>query len=581
MRPRPSRKHFWPVVVIVAVTAANTALTFRQDDITDDQANMLTEVRKGSDPTLYPSDEIFSSSGPGALWRMRLPAWQAILRAAGALGGERDPLNALRIVGAAALLVYLLSMYVLLYRQTHNTSIAVLVAAMSMCIFSVRRPYWGLGPIFSVTPATLCIAFVPLLALGFVRLRRRWSVLGVFFLAGLCGNIGPTIPASLVLVMLIALLALGRFSGRSCALAVLAAVAAAGGAAPAVYHYYVTFRAAVAAFLPAMPLWQLREILDLAGANVLYPEVLIQLLRWLPVAVLLAVPPVLILSRTGRYRVHDLGAWLWLLLGALAVAFGFHGLVQVLAWRLGALPPVIEFFEALRLAMLPLYVLFAQAAVHLIRVARVNRPWVRGGLAVLAAVYIGASFNTRTLRHMVSSAVATLGEAERPGSAGLTKGEELRAIARWAGDPAHTDRGALFVCPYAEMRLHGRRSILCCPSDVWYLYHMAPGRLASWKERLEVQKPLLTSPGPSPADIDRVIDTARRHWRRRASPAGDTYVLIPSSAKPNGLARLREVSPPGESWGRHWRVFQLLPRPPATTTSPTTATAPATATAPS
>ena len=68
---------------------------------------------------------------------------------------------------------------------------------------------------------------------------------------------------------------------------------------------------------------------------------------------------------------------------------------------------------------------------------------------------------------------------------------------------------------------------------------MAPQRLASWKERLEVQKPLLTSPGPSPADIDRVIDAVQRHWRQRASPAVDTYVLIRSSAKLDGIAGVR------------------------------------------
>ena len=60
MRPRPSRKHRWTLLALATFAGANTALTFRQDNISDDQANMLAEVLKSGDASLYSGDEVFS-----------------------------------------------------------------------------------------------------------------------------------------------------------------------------------------------------------------------------------------------------------------------------------------------------------------------------------------------------------------------------------------------------------------------------------------------------------------------------------------------------------------------------------------
>lgn len=567
MRPLPPKRHHWALAVLVAVVAGNTALSFRQSNITDDQANMLAEVLKRKNPALYRSDEIFGSSGPAALWRMRLPAWQALLGGAVRLGGAGDPLNALRILGAACMLLYLLGMYLLLLRQTHNAPMAALLAVMSVAIFSLKRPYWGVGPIFAVTPATLYLAFVPLLVLGFVQLRRRWSITGVFFLAGLCGNIHLTSAINLVLVMGIALLLLERFRGRAWALAGLSGAAAALGAAPAIYHYAATFGAAGIS-LPEMSIAQLRSILQLTGSNVLYPEPLTQVLRWLPLAVLLAAPAAIILTRAGRYRVRDLGAWLWLLGAAGIVAFVLHGVSQFVGWRLSTLPPVIEFFDAFRLAMLPLYVLFAQAMINLIRLARRNRAWVRAGLAALVVGYLGSSYNARPIRHMVRDAVAALAEKEPLRSDRGDKRERLRSIARWAGRDAHTPPDATFLCGEAEIRLYARRSVLFCPADVRYLYHLAPQRLAQWAENLRTQRTLLNPPEGTPADADRIVAFLDTYWQQRAGPAAPTYVLIPSRSAPPATARLQEIALPDGTRGQHWRLFRLVPFVPGATTSP-------------
>lgn len=558
MRPIPAKRHHWAVIGLTAVVAANTALVFRQVNITDDQANMLAEVFKRNDPGLYAADEVFGPTGPAAPWRAREPGWRALLGGAAWLGGAADPLNAFRILSAASLLVYLLGAYALLYRQTRSTSTAALVAAMSMAIFSVRRPYWGAGPIFAVTPATLYLAAVPLLVMGFLRLRRRWSVLAVFFLAGLCGNIHLHSAVNLVLVLALALVASERFRPRAWALGALSVVAAAIGAAPAIYHCQAALRAG-GALTTEMTISQFRGILELAGLNVLYPQVLIQGLRWLPVAAALAAPAAIVLARAGRYRVRDLRAWLWMLAGAVAVAFGLQGLSQAVGWRLGILPPVIEFFDALRLAMLPLYALFAQAMVHLLRLARRNRNWVRVALGALAAVYLGSSFNTRPVRHIVRDAVAAVAEEEHARDEGPDAQAELRAIARWAGRNRHTPPEAVFICGKPEIRLYARRSVLFCPADVRYLYRLAPQRLDRWAQEIRVQRKLLNPPEGTPADADRIVALVDTYWQRRSAPSAPTYVLIPTRAAPGAALRLREIAPPGAIWGDHWRVYRVLP----------------------
>ena len=103
MRPKPARNHHLAIAVLVAVVAANALLTCRQHDLTDDQANMLAEAHKQRDTALYAGDEVFGPSGPGAPWRLRQPAWRAILTTAAVLTGGNDPLTAFRLLGAAML----------------------------------------------------------------------------------------------------------------------------------------------------------------------------------------------------------------------------------------------------------------------------------------------------------------------------------------------------------------------------------------------------------------------------------------------------------------------------------------------
>ena len=580
MRPVPAKKHHWAVLVILAVVAINTLVTFRQEHVTGSQANLLAEVYKRQDPSLYSSDGVFADSGAGAAWRLHLPAWQSVLASAIDLGGPDEPINALRLLGAGMLLLYLLSMYVLLYRQTHSTSVATLVAVASMAIFSTSRPYWGLGPIFTVTPASLYLAVVPLLALGFVRTHKKPLVLVVFFAAGLCGNIHLTSAVNLAAVMFVAMLGLGRLKPAAWARAAASLSAAAIGALPAIYHYYVTFSPAGTFHLPAMTWQNLRKVLDHSGMNVLYPEVLIEALRWLPVACALVAPVVIILCLAGRYRASNLSEWLGMLIAAVFVAFGLHGLVQ-LAFRwfspVSGWPVMIELFEALRLAMLPLYVLLAQATVHLLRMTHRHRAWVRVTAGLLTAVYLGSSYNTRPVRHMVTDLVASVAERDLFSRHRLhrVREAELRRVASWAS--RHTADNALFITSKAEIRLYARRSLLACPADLPYMLHLWPQRACEWDETLLAQRRVLKPCQSARADADKIIEFADRYRRRRQRlPAVPTYILIRAKSAPTPNDRIEQIDSPNVKWGRYWKLFRILPAKPTTAPATVPSTTPTT-----
>jgi hypothetical protein len=321
-----------------------------------------------------------------------------------------------------------------------------------------------------------------------------------------------------------------------------------------------------------MSMAAVRDVLQLGGLNVLYPTVLEQVLRWLPIALVLATPAAVILSRGGRYRVRHLPAWLCLLAAALLVALGAQALSQAVGWALGSRPPVIEFFNALRLAMLPLYVLLAHAAVHLVRVTRHHRGWVRAALGLGAAVYLGFCWNTRTLRHMVQDAIAGLAQEPPPAPAEPRDAadRELRLLAGWIKEQTPPD--ALVVTDRAEVRLYARRSVLCCQADVRYLYHLAPSRLTPWARRLRQQRQLLSPAERARADAAAIVAFADAHWAIQGRLPAPTYVLIGGGAAPAPAGRLEEIPAPGGIRGRHWRL--LVVRPARATTTPALTTRP-------
>jgi len=552
MRPIPGKRHHWAVLVLLAVVAGNTLLTWRRDKITSQQANMLAETLKRDDPSLLGHDAVFAGR-----WRLYPAAWHGLMSWALDQFGRRDPIDALRAIGAGALLVYLLSAYTLLYRQTHSTGVSVLVAVMSTAVFSLKRPYWGLGPLTTVGPRSLYLALIPLLVLGFLRQRNRWTVAAVFFGAGLLGNLHLPSAGNLVLVMLLAMLALGRCRPRVLALAAASLAAAAVGALPAALEYARALGEARAFLAPASGA-DVRAALNVAGLHILYPGVLNEFLRWLPVAAMLAIPAGIVISRGGRYRVRNLPDWVALAAAAMLVAAGVHGAMQWLGHRLGTAPPVLEFFDALRLVMLPLYVLFAQAAVHLLRLTQTHRGWAQAAVVVFAAAMFGSSFNVLPLRHMIRDRLRRLGGKAAPCRDDPDKAE-LRVLARWAAREENTRRDAVFVTPHAEVRLRARRSVRWCPADVRYVYCFAPRRLGAWARGVRDVCSLLSPPAGSRADADRIVAFVDTYWARRGGRPAPTFVVIAGAAAPAPARRLEEVPPPPDAptWGTHWRLFRV------------------------
>lgn len=590
LRPIPARKHHLSIAILLGVATINVLLTYRDRGITDGQANLLAEVIKQGDPTLYAGDAVFGSDGLSAPWRLSPPAWRGVLWAAWRISGSDDPEAAFRLLGTAVLTVYLLLMYMLVYRQTHSTTTGLLIAMMSTAIFSVRRPYWGMGPLFSVTPTAVVIAFTPLIAVLLLRSWWRWWVIGVFALAGLVGNIEPHTAMGLTAVLLVTLLGLRRFRPRAWLAGAAGLAAAAVGAAPTIWHYLAMFRAG-GRMQPALTIAELREVLDVAGVQALYPEVLVQALKLLPMVAVLGIPAGIILARAGRYRVRQSAVWLWLLGAVALVAFGLHGLMQLTGRLLGTAPPTLSLFAALRLAMLPLYILLAQAAVHLIRIARTHRGLVRAVLAAYVLAFLASSYNLLPFRHMAQSALANLAGKE-PRRTDRGAEAEFRAICRWIQTPQNTPVDTLVVTDQAEVRARAWRPITCAAADMHYLYHFGSGALANWQECVSTQRGVLHPPDRPKAAADRIVRFADAvsSWHGRSSPwptqaplgkavPPTTLVLVEAPSAPDAAGRLVEIPAPPISvppeqaeicWGLHWRLYRVLPPGPAATAPTTT-----------
>jgi hypothetical protein len=535
------------VLIIAGIIAGNTWLSFGQHILTSAQANLFAELFHRQDRALYASDEVISTP---LFDQYRPLAWYKLLGAFYGLS-RHDPVNALRWLGAATLAVYLAGMYLLLYRQTHSTSISLIVTAISMSVLSLHRPYWGIGPLAAVTPETVLLAFVPWVVHAYLRWRRRRLALLAMLCAGSLANIQPFLAMDVVLVLLAAMVASWRRNCLTPWRLIAAIVAAAAGACPAIWQ---PGRLLLSQFPgPKLALADVQNALDLAGVNLLYPAVLAELLRWLPLAVLLAVPAGLIISRAGRYRVRDLDVWLWLLAAAGLVALGLSGLAQLQARVTGRPPIVIEWFEALRLPMLPLYMLLAQAMIHLIRIARQHRLWIRLALSLLVVAFLAGSYNTQPLRRMLEKAVAEV--AEKPYLSPTLHQDEMRAVALWAG--RHSAQDSLWVCEDPAIRLYGRRSLKTCPADVLYVYHLRPAELIRWGDELWMQKYVIDPPGGTAVEPERLVSLIYGPTDKRTLPQ-EVYAVIRAEAAPGQSPLLREIKDDSQQWGTHWRVYRIL-----------------------
>jgi len=456
-------------------------------------------------------------------------------------------------------LIYLCGMYALLYRQCRSWSVAVFVAVLSLAIIQTIEPtYWGLGSLKSITPASLFVALTPLIALAFLQNYRRWQVILVFGFVGLMGNIHLISTMNLAIILLLVYLGLHRFKPSSWPTAAGCIFASLVGAFPYLSYFIVIRFSEVPpdAQINTAAVLQAIQFGDLA---VLYPEISKELLDWFLISCILLIPALAALSKVERFRVRDIGAWIWFLCGGLVVALGLQAASQYYGRYYNRSAPVIDFFRASKFVMLPIYVLFAQALTNLFRLVRKNRPVIQCACAALMAAWLVSSDNLRVARYAVlETTTMFMEETEKPRRIQRhhdrkERKTELANIAQWAKDKTAID--SVFISQDIEFRLLSSRSITGSFDDTWYIYYLTPWHLQQWNQRMTQQNQLLHPPTGriKSDDLKNFADELAK--KDNFKKATQWYAIVNTDLAPKLNGEIEEVS--SGNWGKHYRVFQV------------------------
>jgi len=541
------------LIFLVASAAAGYFATL-DDRLSSTQINIASAALKRHQPELFPHDPVFGESG---LWRFQTPAVQAPLEMILLPTGYEDPTIGFKAVAGIVAMVYLCGMYALLYRQCRSWSIAAFVAVLSTAItYTLGRSYWGVGSLGSVTPSTLIMAMVPLIVLAYLRYEEHWRVLLVFAFVGLCGNIHLVTAANLAIVLLIVYL--GRHGLRpSCWPTAIGCVLCAIGAALPYTGYYLHLRYAAVPEGAQISTAAIYEAFRLGRLTVLYPDMLKSLLYWLLLVLALLIPAGAVLLRVERFRVRDLGVWVWLGAATFVVALLLHGAVQLFGILRGKAPPIIDFAQASSLVMLPLYVLFTQALTNLFRLLRSHRAVLRWACAAFMAAWMVPADNLRVPRHVAYDWCTRFMEPDRRPlrvqelQTKRSRDAELAEIAQWAR--RNTNIGAVFLIDSAKLRMLSRRSIVACRDDVKYFYYVAPWNLDRWRQRMTRQKAVLR-PSAGRASDQAIAGFISELKAEDFQHVTDWYVVLRIKDAPKTPGALRMVV--SDRWGRHYRLYK-------------------------
>jgi hypothetical protein len=556
MRPVPKRRHLIAVLLFAVVSGAMGLLATVDDHLSDAQIHVATAAAKRAGPhELYLPDLVY---GRGELWRFSSPAFQGILELVLAPAGYADLVLPFRVLAWILPMIYLCGMYALLYRQCRSWSLAAFVAVMSTTVTdALGRAYWGVGPLSSITPMTLCMATIPLVMLSYLHYEDQPRLPLVFGAVGVLGNLHFHWAMNLALVLAMCRMARGRFRPDAIWRAVQCLAAAALGALPYA-AYFLAMRSRLSG-PEAADAETVLEAFELAGLGLLYPEVLGSLLSWVLVASVLLVPSLVVLLRVERFAARDLDLWVSFIVGSLVVSLGLHGLSQLVGRLTESPPPVIDFVLASAMAMLPLYVLLSQCLTDLFRLTRSHRGWLRALCGVLILAWMLPSDNLRVVRHAGYRALSgVLGDEQIPLrfqelQARSARRAEMKALADWAG--GHTHRSDVFVFDHSEFRMRSRRALLVSGDDARYVYYLAPQLLGQWME-LQRKQNRLTDPPSGQADLEAIAGWARSLAQREEfARAGQWYAVLPAQAVPSETTTAWEVASP--RWGNHYRLFRL------------------------
>ncbi len=564
MRPVPKARHTIAIAVFLAVSTAAGFLAAMEDHLSQQQANMAVNMVRAVEGDLYARDAIFGASG---LWRLHNPVWRWYLCEAYRATDGADVKLPFSMAAGPLTFVYLVGMYGLLWRQCRSWSIACYTSVLSVAVILVAAgAHWGLGPLQTMTPETVVLAFAPLLIWVFTARRDSPTVLWVFLAVGLLANIHVGAAMNLAAVLGLVLLAHRRFTWRGWRVAIAGGLCAAAAASPILWYY----AAQRAAFNGGGPLrWATAGLIPLSTGAGGLAAMLSEALEFPSLGYLLALglPALAVMIRSERFRVRDLGDWVWFLIAAAAVAMVIQGVVETVGPLYGARSVTVGFVHAIRLVLVPLYVLFAQGAVHLFR-SGASRHTLRVAMTVFALLWLAPSDNLAVPRHGVEAAAfRALPEAERPENiqnrddraAGR---RELRAISQWLA--THTPTDTVVACVDARVRLWARRALVVGWTDLPYYSYLAPDGRRPWRRRLTEQTDLLIPRRGGAAGAAKLNQFARRY--------GASYIILAAASAPPANAPDVWAGPTDPRWGEHWVLY----RPAGPTTADPTNAAPST-----
>jgi len=543
MRPSPTAKHLLATLIFVGVSLVCGYMAFYEDYATAEQTRIGTGAVKQGDGSLFPFDAVYGLSDK---WRITGPVVQGMMRLFLAPAGYDDPLLPFRAMTGVAAIVYLLGMYALLYGQTRSWSVSVFVAVMSTAVMEILPLLlWGFGALEATDPAGLCLALLPVIVIGYLRYETSWGVVGVFAVVGLLANVHLATAADIVLVLGGAYLIRGRFSLKTLGMTLLCGLAAVATALPYL-TYLFALRASMATGEPSV-YRAAREALKIAQIRIFYSEMPKSLLEWrlLAAVAVMGISGLLVLIRVERYRVRHSQVWVRMIVMALFVGFGLHGASQLVGKWTNTAPPVLSLVEAIRLVILPLFVLLAQGLTNMFRLVR-YRHVLRWICVAGALVWMLPSPNLRVARHAgLDVAERFVDVRERPANLRrirdrADKKAELASIARWAR--RNTSADAVFLTEDLAFRMLSWRSILVSPYDLPSVYLLAPQELGRWLEDVRAQAALFAPPAGRGNAQEIASFVAGLTKRPEYASAGDWYILLDKKVAFDSLGPLIPVS---------------------------------------
>ncbi len=552
MRPTPKSRHILALALLAATAAGAALLAWQDDRLSEEQYRAAAASVKRHEPALMTRDILYGDSG---IWRLQSPAYARVYDLLMDLTGHRNELLPFRIMTPVVVFIYLCGMYALLLRQTLSWSVSVFMSIVSSTVvFTMGGAYWGVGSLASIQPGAICMAVAPVLVLMYLKHIEGWQILIVFAAAGVLGNIHVETAMNLVIVLLLAYVAQHHFSLKSWILAGACFVAATIAASPYLLYFY-TIQEQIAPAHAAVSAATASAAIRLADWEVLYPEMLGNLLSWAPLAAVLVVAAAAALFRIERFQTRDLGFWVIVMMSSMAVAFGLQGVSQAWGLAFNTAPPILGFLKASALVMLPLYVLMGQALTNLFRILPDHRAQIRWTCAAFALAWMVPSDGLRVARYGVTDTVTMfMIEGSKPRYVQkhherADERRELQNIARWASQ--NTDPNSVFIVDQMEFRLFARRAVVTTRDDFASVYHLAPWRLEEWLRLMTEQRKAMTAAGHEDSQMAALVNALSQRPPFEATPQWFTVLRVGEDAS----ATLRPIA--SEAWGKYYQIYPV------------------------